>query len=1039
MIPPGKSIVVPSLKPLVMMVLVGTSAVWSASGEPTVDEERQIGEWVASARSHGSTALGAAVFSSARFACLSCHRVGHQGGTIGPDLTSIGSQRTADEIAESLLWPKRTVKPEYVAWDVATDDGLVLRGYVVSEDAQALRLTETASGEIRSLPKSSISERSEIGTLMPDGLMAGMSSDERRDVLRLLLDLGTGREGHVEHMLAGAHTPATFAFEPGPLVPSQWRYAKHAVNRERIYDYYAKQAEHFRTMAGHAALLPEFPGLDGGRLGHWGNQNEDTWRDDRWNRTKLGSVMCGSLHVGERTIARGVCVRLGGSRELAVCFDPNSLSYQAAWEGGFVTFSDVRHGLLDGLSIAGRAIKCDAGPRPQGVARYRGFYRHGPQVIFAYEIDGQEYLDAPGVVDERFVRTVAPLDEHPLRELTGGGPAQWTQALETRGTLGTGRPYAIDTIEPPFENPWNALLFFAGNAFLSDGSAMLCTVHGDVWHVTGLDTTLEHVRWKRFASGLHQPLGLLVADDRVYVLGRDQITRLHDLNGDDEADFYECVSQAYECSTAGHDFVCGLERDGQGNFYTVSGKQGLLRISADGTRADVLATGFRNADGLGLLSDGSLTVPCSEGEWTATSMIDLIRPRDSAAGSAGEPPHYGYRGPKSGHPPDRPLVYLPRGLDNSAGGQAEIDSAKWGPVQGHLLHFSYGMGTYFLVLRDSVEGREQGAVVPLVGDFSSGVHRGRFHPIDGQLYVTGCQGWGTYTPADGCFERVRYTGDPVQLPIGFHAHENGLRVRFAAAIDPTVVQHLDLQFAQAWNYRYSGAYGSPEFAPSHPDLQGHDRLTITGVHVLPDQRELFLEMPELQPVNQLHLRLRVDDGAPQELYATIHALDKPFSGFPGYEPRPKVIAAHPQLADMARLSTPPRPNPWRDKLPDARTLQIAAGKNLSYTTRTLKVRAGEPLKLRFVNPDVVPHNWVLVRPGALQRVGELSNRLIADPEAVTRHYVPACEDVLVHTDVVPAASEFHIYFRAPEAPGRYPFLCTFPGHWMVMNGVLVVE
>ena len=78
-----------------------------------------------------------------------------------------------------------------------------------------------------------------------------------------------------------------------------------------------------------------------------------------------------------------------------------------------------------------------------------------------------------------------------------------------------------------------------------------------------------------------------------------------------------------------------------------SGNQGLLRISADGQQLEVLATGFRNPDGLGLLPDGSIAVPSSEGEWTATSMIDLV-PGNRPAGAA--PLHYGYGGPKDGQP-----------------------------------------------------------------------------------------------------------------------------------------------------------------------------------------------------------------------------------------------------------------------------------------------------------------------------------------------------------------------------------------------------
>ena len=119
-------------------------------------------------------------------------------------------------------------------------------------------------------------------------------------------------------------------------------------------------------------------------------------------------------------------------------------------------------------------------------------------------------------------------------------------------------PYVVDTIEPPFDNPWNALLFFGDHDFFPDGTAMLCTMQGDVWRVEGIDEALDHVRWRRFASGLHQALGLVVAEGQVHVLGRDQITRLHDLNGDGEADFYECVSNAYTPHPRGHDFISGL-------------------------------------------------------------------------------------------------------------------------------------------------------------------------------------------------------------------------------------------------------------------------------------------------------------------------------------------------------------------------------------------------------------------------------------------------------------------------------------------------
>jgi azurin len=650
-------------------------------------------------------------------------------------------------------------------------------------------------------------------------------------------------------------------------------------------------------------------------------------------------------------------------------------------------------------------------------------------VVFAYSLDGVEMLDAPWVENDHFTRVVGPAKDHPLAALTRAGRAQWPQVIATRSSLGQGGPYVVDTIEPPFENPWKALMFVGDHDFFADGTAAVCTMQGDVWTVTGLDAGLSNVRWRRFASGLHHALGLVVAGGKVHVLGRDQITRLHDLDGDGEADFYECVSNAYTTSPAGHDFICGLQRDAAGRFDTASGPQGLIRISADGKTVETVADGLRNPDGLSLAPDGTLTVPNSEGEWTPASMVCEIGPGT----------FFGYRGPRGNKPPDLPLVYLPRGLDNSSGGQAWVTSDRFGPLRGQLLHFSFGAGTWFLLLRDKVDGQPQGAAVPLPGEFRSGSHRGRFNPADGQLYVSGMTGWGTYTVADGCFQRVRYTGAPVQLPTAFHAHQNGVALTFSQPLDPAVATHAGRQFVQAWNYRYSQGYGSSELSPGHPGTPGHDRLEVRSAHVLADGMTLFLEIPDLQPVNQLHLHVRVDAGPPHDLYATVHRLAAPFTGFPGYRPVEKTIAAHPILADMAALNAKPVPNPYRTKLAGARPVAIEAGKNLRYSVRSFRARAGETIRVTFSNPDVVPHNWVLIRPGALARYGDRVNRIVAEPDAALRHYVPHTDDLIAYTDIVGPQEQFSIDVRVPDSPGHYPYLCTFPGHWMVMNGEMIVE
>jgi azurin len=956
---------------------------------------------------------------------------------------------------ESLWWPRREVKPEFTNWTILTVGGQVVTGYKVRETDQAITLKEPASEKLISIAREEVEEEVAGSTLMPNGLITGLTSQQQLDLIRFLCDLG--RDGNplsaeLQQVIADSqsHGPAKFEFTAAPLQPQRWPGSNLPVNRDRVYDFYTKQAEYFRQQPRLPRLLAAAPELDGGKLGHFGNQSDDDWVDGRWNETELGSVQAGVLHTSDgKRIIRAICLRLGENDELSACFNPDTLNYEAVWSGGFVSFSTRRHGFLHGLKMEGTLqSQPEQSPSPPEFT-YRGFYRLGKRIAFAYRIGEVDYLDAPWVVDGQFTREVAPVQDHSLRAILDGGPLQWPQVLETRIVPGTDRPFAIDTIELPGDNPWKALFFCGDHDFLPDGSALLCTMQGDVWHVAGLDSgTIQPgvARWKRFASGLHQALGLVVASDGVYVQCRDQLTRLRDLNGDGEADFYECFCKAFKTSPGGHDYICGLQRDKEGAFYTASSNQGLLRISPDGQTATVVATGFRNPDGLGILPDGSLTVPCSEGDWTPASMICQV-----ATASQAQPeslPHFGYRGPQGNRPPELPLAYLPRLMDNSSGGQAVVPSKTWGPMQGQLLHFSFGMGSWFTVLHDTVNGQVQGAVLPMSGDFRSGAHRGRFSPRDHHLYVSGQQGWVSFTPDDGCFQRVRYTGDIFQIATDFHLHENGVRITFAQPVDPAYVTNVSNHFAQCWNYRYSGAYGSPELSPTHPSVAGHDPLPVVSAHVLADGRSIFLEIPDLQPVNQLHLRVQVNAGdaylhsnpagSGHDLFITVHRLDRAFQDFAGYQPVAKTIAAHPLLADLA-LNAVRVPNPWQKKVPGARLIELKTRENLSYATRELHASAGESIALKLVNPDVVPHNWVLVRPNALRRVGELANELIANPEAFARQYIPKSEDVLCYTDVVEPGKSQTIFIQAPAQPGRYPFLCTFPGHWMVMNGELIVE
>ena len=577
-----------------------------------------------------------------------------------------------------------------------------------------------------------------------------------------------------------------------PLDPSDCRHWEAFVNRERIFDYYGKQALHFMAQEPLPDLIPAFPGIDGGKLGHWCNQNDQvTWKDGRWAASDHGNLFSGVFRGGGITVTKGVCVRFG---DKSAVFDPATLSFPVVWTGAFIKLNDKRRGFMVGAPMGGTVV---ATSNEKLDGEYHGFYRHGKEVIFSCTIK-----------DEKQLFTARQITED-LSHLTRGGPAQWPEWIETKGELGTQAPFATDRITIPFDNPYNTLFFLTAHDFFSDGSAAVATMTGEVWLVRGIDDTLEKIRWKRFATGLHQPLGLKIAGDKIFVLGRDQITCLHDLNDDDEADFYECVTNAMESSPGEHDFIVGLEQDMEGRWLFASGNQGVCRIRGD-NELEVLATGFRNPNGLGLSADGRfVTTSVQEGDWTPASAICQIEigKNDGA--------HFGARGPREGENPEPVLLYLPRGEDNSAGGQAFVSGDAWDSLRadGNLVHLSTGTGSAWLVMRQKIEGQWQCGAFRLSGNFDSGVQSARFHPSDGQLYVTGMQGWGTYTPEDGCFQRVRFTGGADPVPIGFEIRENGVLLHFNEA-----VRNADKStcFAQCWNYRYSAAYGSPEYSTRYP-------------------------------------------------------------------------------------------------------------------------------------------------------------------------------------------------------------------------------
>ena len=131
---------------------------------------------------------------------------------------------------------------------------------------------------------------------------------------------------------------------------------------------------------------------------------------------------------------------------------------------------------------------------------------------------------------------------------------------------------------------------------------------------------------------------------------------------------------------------------------------------------------------------------------------------------------------------------------------------------------------------------------------------------------------------------------------------------------------------------------------------------------------------------------------------------------------------------------------WSGKQTEGeRLVVIDAISGLKYSKTLIKAKTGEALALKLNNNDAMPHNLVIVAKESAQKVGDASFKMLSDPKAGEKNYAPDLSEVLHVIPVINPGETHTLHFRTPETPGDYPFICTFPGHWMAMQGILKVE
>ena len=466
-----------------------------------------------------------------------------------------------------------------------------------------------------------------------------------------------------------------------------------------------------------------------------------------------------------------------------------------------------------------------------------------------------------------------------FKSLISGGAPLYPEIIETKGAVSTDKesPYVTDIVTLPTDNPWKSNLRFGGFDFIDEDSAALSSWNGDVWVVRGLKGDWSKLKWQRVASGLFEPLGVKVVKGEIYVNGRDQITQLIDLNADGETDHFKVFNRDVYVSENFHEFAFDLQADKAGNFYFTKaspvrgGGRGfdrilpnhgtVMKISPDGKKMEVVATGLRAPGGIGIGPNGEITTGENEGTNQPCCKINFMK--------GDSPVFFGTEASRqflTDAPFTEPLCYLPMSVDNSGGSQVWVpEGTNFGIAPGTILHLSYGQSSVYQVLTAPSGKTIQGGVVKLPIPLQSSAMRARFQQ-DGSLYILGFRGWQTNAATECAFQRIRHNeGVVVPVPTKLEYTPKGIRLTFPTKLDAELAQDVTSYGAERWNYVRGPQYGSGEFSVDHPDVEAekkalekesqshhvHDTVKIESARLLPDGQTIELELEGMKPAMTL--------------------------------------------------------------------------------------------------------------------------------------------------------------------------------------------